>query len=276
MKKLSIITINLNNAQGLKKTIKSVVEQNSDNFEYIIIDGGSDDGSVDIIKENEKKIDYWVSEPDFGIYNAMNKGIKVSKGEYCQFLNSGDYLINSSVTNQMLEDNFNSPIIYGNMLKNINGVNYIDKGFNGRSITLLDLYTGTINHSCTYIKRELFSKYGFYDESLKIVSDWKFYLTVVGFHNEKVHYKDITVSKFDMQGISNKDKIKDKEERKFVLEKLLPQKAIIDYDYFANEGRVLKKVNNNKLFHLVVRLFYKFLLMIEKIRIKKTKIIRSF
>ena len=80
--KLSVITINYNNRDGLKKTIESVVNQTYKDFEYIIIDGGSTDGSVEVLKEYSDKIDYWVSEPDKGIYNAMNKGIDIAKGEY--------------------------------------------------------------------------------------------------------------------------------------------------------------------------------------------------
>jgi len=83
--KLSIITVNLNNAAGLQKTIESVITQTFTDYEYIIIDGGSTDGSVDVIKQHADKITYWVSEPDKGIYNAMNKGILQAKGEYCLF-----------------------------------------------------------------------------------------------------------------------------------------------------------------------------------------------
>ena len=86
MKKLSIITINYNNEKGLKSTIRSVVEQTRKDFEYIIIDGNSTDGSVNVIKEYSQHITFWVSEPDKGIYNAMNKGVEKASGEYCLFL----------------------------------------------------------------------------------------------------------------------------------------------------------------------------------------------
>ena len=102
--KLSVITINFNNRDGLRKTIESVVKQTYKDFEYIIIDGGSTDGSVDVIKEYADKIDYWVSEPDKGIYNAMNKGIDVAKGEYCIFMNSGDVFFSNDVYNEVYED----------------------------------------------------------------------------------------------------------------------------------------------------------------------------
>ena len=90
--KLSIITINYNHKEGLLKTIKSVVNQTYHDIEYIVIDGGSTDGSVDVVKQYEDSISYWVSEPDCGIYNAMNKGVAKATGEYCLFLNSGDSL----------------------------------------------------------------------------------------------------------------------------------------------------------------------------------------
>src|SRR5690606_27175837 len=95
--KLTVITVNLNNAQGLSKTITSVLTQTILPFEYIVIDGGSTDNSLDIIERNSAKISYWISEPDKGVYEAMNKGIKQANGDYLLFLNSGDYLINDRV-----------------------------------------------------------------------------------------------------------------------------------------------------------------------------------
>ena len=97
-----IITINYNDAAGLKKTIDSVINQTYTEFEYIIIDGGSSDSSLQIIKENANQINYWVSETDKGIYNAMNKGIEAAKGEYLLFLNSGDYLLDSLVLKKVI------------------------------------------------------------------------------------------------------------------------------------------------------------------------------
>ena len=170
MPKLSIITINLNDARGLEKTIESVLSQTSNDFEYIVIDGGSTDGSVDVIQKYKDKITYWVSEPDTGIYNAMNKGILKATGEYCQFLNSGDCLVANNVTELMLSDMPECSILYGNMLKDLNGKIFCNEPFRGREITLLDMFTGTLNHPSAYNKRSLFDKYGLYDESLKIVS----------------------------------------------------------------------------------------------------------
>src|SRR5690554_2808646 len=125
--KLSVITVNLNNAAGLSKTLESVASQTFTNYEHIIIDGGSTDGSVDIIKDYERKFNgapghlYWVSEPDKGIYNAMNKGIKVASGEYCNFLNSGDYYISAPTLSTIFDHNPNSDILYGDALITKNG-----------------------------------------------------------------------------------------------------------------------------------------------------------
>ena len=93
MIKISIITVNFNNTEGLQRTVKSVVNQRFSGYDFVIIDGASTDGSVEIINENSSKINYWVSEPDNGIYNAMNKGLKIAQGEYLLFLNSGLILI---------------------------------------------------------------------------------------------------------------------------------------------------------------------------------------
>ena len=189
MPKLSIITINLNNSKGLRKTIESVVSQTNKDFEYLIVDGGSTDGSVEIIREYSDSIAWWISEPDYGIYHAMNKGISKANGFYCQFLNSGDSLISKDVTDKMLRGTSTSSIIYGNKIKIMsNGRSVYNRKLNTESF--LTFYKGTMNHATAYIKKTLFDKYGLYDEELKIVSDWKFYLMAVGLHNETVEYKD--------------------------------------------------------------------------------------
>lgn len=112
--RLSIITINYNNSIGLRKTIESVVSQTDNTFEYIIVDGGSSDGSVDIIKQYADKVSQWVSERDGGIYNAMNKGVRMAHGEYIMFLNSGDILYDNNVIGHVLPK-LKADICVGNM-----------------------------------------------------------------------------------------------------------------------------------------------------------------
>ena len=266
--KLSIITINLNNAVGLEKTIKSVVSQTFKDFEYIVIDGGSTDGSVEIIKKHKDKITYWISEPDTGIYNAMNKGILKAKGKYCQFLNSGDCLASNDVLEKMLSIIPSCGIIFGNMIKLMpNGRKFIDRGPAKNDITMLIFYRGTLNHSAAYIKRELFEKYGLYDEELKIVSDWKFYLISVGINNEKVVYKDIHVTKFDMNGISNSNSSLDNEERRKVLNEYLPVNILKDYDNYWSYIEQMKRLNRYFLTKYFVRFIERCLFKYEKFKL---------
>ncbi len=266
MPRLSIITINYNNVEGLKKTIQSVVSQTSPEFEYIVIDGGSTDGSADVIRQHQRQITYWLSEPDRGIYHAMNKGIVQAKGEYCQFLNSGDYLLAPDVTERMLAELPDEcSILYGNKIREIDGKRVVQKSYAGQQITLLDLYRSTIFHSPAYIKRSLFEKYGLYDESLKIVSDWKFYLITVGLNNEPVAYRDIDVVWFDVQGISSTQNELDKRERAAVLAQTLPQTILADYQEFAQDSVILKRLKRNKLTWFLILSLYRILFRVDKL-----------
>ena len=175
--KLSIITINYNNLEGLKRTYDSVVSQTCQDFEWIIIDGGSTDGSREFIEERQDKFAYWCSEPDKGIYNAMNKGIAKATGEYLQFLNSGDNLVDDKVIEEFLTLDWNEDIISGDIIVDNDET---DVRYNPDD-DVLDIDTmrrGCIYHPSSYIKKELFDNYGLYDEKLRIVSDWKFFLEV--------------------------------------------------------------------------------------------------
>lgn len=269
---VSIITINKNNARGLRHTIQSVASQNYSKIEYIIIDGGSEDESISIIKEYENRIAYWESKPDKGIYHAMNKGIKKATGKYCIFLNSGDQLAGGDVMHQMLSGIKDEGIIYGNLQKVFpNGRKIIDRNNAGNNITMLNFFSGTINHCSTLIKRDLFDKYGLYDESLKIVADWKFFLEVVGIHNESIVYKDCIVSIFNMDGISNSNKEVEKKEREKVLKQILPQSVYSDYATYGVELKKLQRIQRynwaKNIFWFIDRIIFRY----EKNQIKKSK-----
>ena len=266
MPKLSIITINLNHVAGLRKTIESVVMQTRPDIEYIVIDGDSTDGSVDVIREYEPKITYWVSEPDRGIYHAMNKGIGQATGEYCQFLNSGDYLLTPDVTERMLHDMPPCSILYGNKIREINGRQVVQRSYAGRPITLLDLYRSTIFHATAYIKRSLFEQYGLYDESLKIVSDWKFYLITVGLHNEPVAYRDLDLVWFDTGGISSTQHSLDAQEREQVLQEVLPAPVLADYREFARNSLLIRRLQKSKPAWFFVLNLYRTLFRLDRLR----------
>ena len=227
---LSIITVNLNDALGLEKTINSVIKQSFTDFEHIVIDGKSTDGSIAVIeqKENEyKSINggiHWISEHDLGIYNAMNKGIKMAKGDYCLFLNSGDWLLdNNTLANINLQEQ-NNGILYGDIIY-IDGNRSIKRNL-PEKLTINTFLDGSLYHPSTFIKRELFNKYGNYNEKFKIVSDYDFFLRM--FANGKVTFEKINqvISKFPLDGLSGDSKHKKQhdQERKRAKEQIAPQK----------------------------------------------------
>lgn len=268
---LSIITINRNNAVNLEKTILSVLKQRLSDFEYVIIDGASKDNSVGIIRQYAERFGNrlkWISEPDKGIYNAMNKGIKMASGDYVQFLNSGDCLAAEDVVIRMLDalKSKDYPgILYGNMLKDMsNGMILRDRCFAGQDITFLGFYTGTLNHSPAYIRRELFDKYGLYDESQRIVSDWKWYLQAIVLGEEKPVYTDIDVTIFDMHGISETNKELDKTERKKVLAELINPSILADYDRWALPIEQMKRLQRHPWAYKLVWFLERCLFKMEK------------
>ncbi len=275
---LSIITINRNNVSGLDKTIHSVLSQSTTEFEYIIIDGASNDGSVETIRRYADCFGErlkWVSEPDKGIYNAMNKGISMASGEYVQFLNSGDCLFADDVVEKMckaLSDSGYPPILYGNMLKDMPDGLLRDKCFAGQEISLLGLYIGTLNHSPAYIRKSLFDKYGLYDESLRIVSDWKWYMKAIIFGGEKPVYTDLDVTLFDMNGISETNKELDKAERVSVLAELVPSAILTDYDQWSFSIGQMKRLKRYPLAYKIVWLLERCLFKVEKWKHKRNRI----
>lgn len=272
--RLSIITINKNNEMGLEKTIRSVASQTFKDFEYIVVDGASSDDSVQVIKSHEGDFAHlkWVSEPDKGIYNAMNKGIRMASGDYVQILNSADCLASENVTERMLAalDKEGAPsIIYGNMVKCFpDGHRMVDRCFAGEEITMLGFYTGTLNHDPAYIRRSLFEKYGYYDEKLKIVSDWKWYLQAVVFGGERPQYVDLEVTLFDMTGVSETNVDLCKEERKLVLEQLIPRAVLMDYERFAFPMEQIMRLKRFPLAYKLVWLMERCLFKYEKWTIK--------
>lgn len=272
--RLSIITINYNNAEGLRKTLASVATQTYRDIEHIIVDGGSTDGSVDVIKRYVERVNrekrivnsvVWSSEKDKGIYNAMNKGIEIAlgrrvvnalnrselvedknkgikraTGEYIQILNSGDVLAAPDVTERMASAlNDGVSILYGNMMKDYGNGKIIRDTCGGEMYTpesFLYFYNGTLNHDCAYIRRDLFDKYGLYNEEMMICSDWEWYVKAIALGGEKAVYTNIDVTIFDMNGISEsggKNKELIKKERREYLEKVLPATILHDYDMFS-------------------------------------------
>lgn len=235
--KFSIITINYNNKDGLRNTIESVINQTFTNFEYIIIDGGSTDGSVDVIKEYADRIDYWVSEPDKGIYNAMNKGIKQAHGKYLNFMNSGDCFFNELCLEYINKCNDKSDLLIGKDY-------YYDKISNKSFMTILPpildmfiFYKHTLPHQSTFFKKDLFKSY-LYDEEFHYVSDWKFYIQKLVFEKCSYMYYNGPVCKRDEKnGISYTHNDAVLAERDKYLKEILPHGINIDYNIISNIDR---------------------------------------
>lgn len=202
MKRISIITINYNNRDGLQQTMDSVLQQTAAHeIEYIVIDGGSSDGSKELIQEYETQLNYWVSEKDNGVYDAMNKGIAKAKGEYLLFLNSGDYLYNHEVIAKSIAKIKNHQLYYGQLQVTDSlgrsGINtYHD------SLSFAFFVTGTLPHPATFIHRDLFQTVGNYNDNMKICADWDFFIRAVCLHNASYQYLPFPISSWSLGGIS--------------------------------------------------------------------------
>lgn len=224
MKSLSIITINYNNKEGLEKTINSIRNQSSSQFQYIIVDGGSTDGSIEIIKQNYDIIDIWISEKDHGIYEAMNKGVKLSSGEFLQFLNSGDWLNSSDVIETILphlKDNID--ILSGYSVRRSSEGEY-NREISGSPeyLTVSSIFKSPLSHTSSFIRRSILVNRP-YDENYRIVSDWKFFMEASIFDNIRYQHIDFDISVFDSSGISSSSSQLHNEERAKVLKEILPE-----------------------------------------------------
>lgn len=256
--KISIITINYNNKFGLQNTIKSVINQTFNHLEYIVIDGGSDDGSIDIVKNYDSKITYWISEKDRGIYDAMNKGIKVATGEYLLFLNSGDILSNNSVVSEFAALNTKESIVYGNQ--------YLEGHFlkkYPKVLTLAFFLNDTLPHQSTFIKKTAFQIVGLYSNKHEIANDYLFFLEAIFKYNLSYRYCDITISNFDMTGLSNQ-KVEDVLKEFKLIQNEVFKNSIFEISHLIKAKNELEQIKESK--------FYRFLYHIKTI--KKIKLFK--
>ncbi|NQU32490.1 MAG: glycosyltransferase [Bacteroidetes bacterium] len=265
--KLSIITINLNNNKGLAKTLASIFSQSFLDYETILIDGDSNDDSVKTIKRFEHKLNYWTSEPDSGIYHAMNKGIKKACGEYCYFLNSGDYFVDENVLKRVFLENHNFDIIQGNLKVCIKG-NVIGVSRGRENLTFLDIYSSKIKHQASFINRKLFEEFGSYNEDLKIVSDFEFFMKTIGFEGVSYKYIDVDISYFDNDGLSNKNPEMVLTERNMVLNNYLP--PLMQEDYKSLQKlKYFEVLLHYKITYLILRILNKLIKMLKHYKIFK-------
>lgn len=220
----SVITINYNNKDGLRQTIDSIVGQTYDDYEFIIIDGGSTDGSVEVIKEYSSSVDYWVSEQDNGIFHAMNKGVAQAHGDYCVFINSGDCFYDGDVLYCFSKLDFLEDIIVGKVVSENKKMLFEPPMI---EISLYYLYSATVPHQGSFIRTQLL-KFFPYDENLRIVSDWKFFVQAIILNNCSLRYVDDYVTIFDMGGVSSTNPELMWEEKERVLHELFPPRVLAD------------------------------------------------
>ena len=218
--RFSIITINFNNKDGLKRTINSVLCQTCIDYEFIIIDGGSTDGSVEVIKENESQITYWVSEKDNGVYHAMNKGVAQAHGDYCIFMNSGDCFHSPDALSSVL--NYQEDIICGQ-------VSTFPSGHHKPTISLVDLLRISLPHQAMFIKRDLLIKHP-YDEEYKILSDWKFCIENLVIDNCSFRNIEVVIADYESGGISSNSNGLLAKERADILREMFPARILVDYE----------------------------------------------
>lgn len=202
MKKISIITVCKNDKNRIEKTIESVINQDYENIEFIIIDGNSTDGTTEIIKKYLDKISIFVSEPDTGVYDAMNKGIKYSTGDYLFFLNAGDYFYDNNVLSRIFTRGYNEDLIYGNIFLYRRSKPFFIKLMPTR-ISNYFMLTDMISHQAIFFTRKVFDELGLYNEKYKISADYDIILKSFkkGFTYRKV--KEI-ISIVEFEGINSK------------------------------------------------------------------------
>lgn len=241
--KISIITINLNNAQGLEKTLLSEISLSPPpeiKKEIIVIDGGSDDGSTDILRRFENELDHTVSERDNGIYHAMNKGVAAANGDYCIFMNSGDTFASADVLENVFQEansKSNPDVITGATYYCNPRTGSAELTYPPQKISLGYFYFGnnSLQHQSSFIKTECLKKFP-YDESLKIASDFKFWLQCLILNGGRYKSTSIPIANFDMTGISFREDFHEKvqKEIKKIYKDLNLERITSDYELMRN------------------------------------------
>lgn len=203
MPKLSIITINYNNSSGLKKTMASVLSQSFTDYEYIVIDGGSTDGSKELILENENRLAHWVSEKDDGVFDAQNKGLKKAKGEFVQVLNSGDELASPTILEEIFSGkHYDADILYGNMYL-VGRSGQKQKGYMPASLTINHMVKDTLWHPASFVRRKFFDTSGYYDLNYKLTSDYEWFLRAVVKYRASLFYLNRFIVNFYEDGLTS-------------------------------------------------------------------------
>ncbi|MFH1052418.1 MAG: glycosyltransferase family 2 protein [bacterium] len=228
--KLSIITVCKNAVESIGKTIESVINQTFTDYEYIIVDGASTDGTVDAIKKYSERISKLITEPDIGIYDAMNKGINMSSGEYLMFLNAGDYFIHSSVLKRVFDYKLHGDIIYGiGLIEFSNG--FIFRKTFPKKISKFYMFMDTIPHQDSLTRKIVFEKSEGFNSNFIIAGDYDFFIKSLYQNHFTYQYIPEAIAVNDLTGLSRKKKYKNvtKNERKSIAERYFTKSQMIIY-----------------------------------------------
>lgn len=239
---ITVVTVVYNGAESLEDTIISVIEQGYDNVEYIIVDGGSTDGTLNIIKQYEHVIDYWISEPDKGIYDAMNKGIDLGAGKWINFMNAGDYFFDADVLLKIFDSasDFNGfDVIYGD-----HEVKYPNKKRIVKAGDVRGLWKGSqFCHQSSFV-RLAFHKNKKFNLNRKIAADFEFFYMSMRAGSGMI-YLPIIFSKVSSGGVSDVKRLESIGERYACLDKNIIEKIFYAYLYFKEFLKIkIRKVFN--------------------------------
>ena len=260
--KISIITVCKNAENAIERTMLSVVTQNcfNENIEYVIVDGASTDKTVELIQQYANKYPMkWISEPDSGIYNAMNKGIKLASGDYLLFLNAGDYLVHYNIIKSLMNlfESGEFDVIYGNVLS----INPISEECCIKATENPDIsffFNDSLPHQAVFYKRTLFDKFGMYDETFKILADNVFNKKILCDEHASVKYTDQIISVFTQDGISStNNKLRD-EERKIFQKQCFSEKQLSEIKKQKQREATLKSRREQKsILRFLAKIFTK-------------------
>lgn len=240
---VSVVTVNRNNAAGLKKTMESVMGQTYADCEFIVVDGASTDGSREAIEARADKITRWISEPDQGVYHAMNKGVRMARGKYIQFLNSGDWYASADVLERIFAPGtYDEDLLYGDAMRP-DGQGGFRPWRLEDALTVAWFARNNLCHQSAFYKRELFDVLGMYDESYRIAADWEFNLRLL-LARRSTRRVPVTVAYYEGAGISETQPDVSVRERAAILKRLLPDAVYRDYQrlhFLEKECRRLKE-----------------------------------
>ena len=233
--KLTIVTVNLNNREGLLRTARSIAEQTFEDYEWIVVDGGSTDGSIGVLSYYPEHLSWSVCEHDGGIYDAMNKGTAKARGEYIQFLNSGDSFIDGSVLEKVFKDKELADVNYGDQWC-IQGDLITEKRSYPKTMDLMFLFRNPLGHQAAFLRTALVKAHPYRTE-YTISADRALFLELY-LSGAAFHYLDLPVVYFDTEGIGSREDTLELRREQFsrIKKELLPPPVVADMEHLMRKS----------------------------------------